>query len=304
MEGELWNQVYRVVRRVARAVGCQQTRRGRPDHYSVEIVMLCWLWAAWRNQPLMRAVEELGSRPLRRRLRRCGFRLPALVPHETTLRRRAKRADFSAFCRLVQARLRRTLSPRRVRSIMDSTALPVGRMSNDPEAALGVYRLFGYRWHTIVSQDGVVLASEVQPANVHDARVATSLVQQAGEQGAMRWLVADAAYDSEALHRLVRHELRGHLVAPLNRRGNPRHRFRGTPCRKWLAEHWKSPLLRRVWRLRGSIERFYSRLKSSRFGLWALPPWVRRLANVRRWVELKAILYHVYLVQQRKSSTN
>jgi hypothetical protein len=31
---------------------------------------------------------------------------------------------------------------------------------------------------------------------------------------------------------------------------------------------------------------------------------VRRLANVRRWVELKAILYHVYLVQQRKSSTN
>ena len=29
----------------------------------------------------------------------------------------------------------------------------------------------------------------------------------------------------------------------------------------------------------------YSTLKNGRFGLWSLPPWVRRLANVKRWVD-------------------
>jgi DDE family transposase len=300
MDGELWNQVYRVVRYVARGFHCQPTRRGRPDRYAMETIVLCWLWAAWTNQPLVHAVEQLAARRFRRRLRRCGFRVPRSVPHETTVRRRARRADFEHFCRAVESRLVRRLEPQKSRCMIDSTPLPVGRVSRDPDAALGIYRSFGYRWHALISQDGVVLGSAVHPGNVHDVRVAPSLVEQSCTRGPIRWLVADAAYDSEALHSLVRERLRGRLVAPLNDRGN-RRRCRQTPCRAWLAARWKTPPLRRLWRARGCIERFFSRLKSSQFGLWALPPWIRRLTNVRRWIELKTILYHVRLAQQRKN---
>ena len=186
---------------------------------------------------------------------------------------------------------------------MDSTPLPVGRMSHDPDAALGVYRSFGYRWHALVTEDGVVLGSEIQPANVHDVRVAPTLIEQARSEGPIRWLVADAAYDSEALHRLVHQQLRGRFVAPLNNRGKQR-RCRNTPFRAWLADRWKTSRIRNVWRSRGTIERFFSRLKSSQFGLWALPPWVRHLANVRRWIDLKIVLYHVFLAREQKFSTN
>lgn len=298
MDGELWNAVYRIVRQVARSFSRTTVRRGRPDCYDIETIWLCWLWSAWRNKSLLEAHKELSTRRLRRRWKRCGFRLPRQIPHATTLHRRTKRPDFERFGQLLQQALRKRLTPQQSRAILDSTPLPVGRMSNDPDAALGVYRLFGYRWHTIISQDGIVLASEVLAANVHDVRVASKLVDQI--QQPIRWLVADGAYDSEELHRIVRKRLHGRLVAPLNRRGNREHRFRGTPLRQWLAERWDTPLVARLRRLRGTIERFYSRLKSSYFALWALPPWVRRLHCVQRWVNLKAVLYHVTLYQLRR----
>jgi hypothetical protein len=298
MDGKLWNQVYRIVRQVARSFSVARGGRGRPDRYGIDTIWLCWLWSAWRIQSLLEAHQELSTRRLRRRWKRGGFRLPCRIPHATTLHRRAKRADFEQFGRVLQQTLRKRLAPQQARAVLDSTPLPVGRMSNDPDAALGVYRLFGYRWHTIISVDGVLLASEVMAANVHDTRVASRLVEQLEKP--LRYLVADGAYDSEELHRIVHQQLHGRLIAPLNRRGNLEHRFRGTPLRKWLAERWNTPLVSRLRRLRGTIERFYSRLKSSRFGLWALPPWVRRLPSVRRWILLKAVLYHVTLYLQRK----
>ena len=186
--------------------------------------------------------------------------------------------------------------------MMDSTSLPVGRMSHDPDAALGVYRSYGYRWHVLTSEDGVILGSAVHPANVHDVRVAPTLVEQARSRGAIRWLVADAAYDSERLHHLIHQQLRARFIAPLNDRGKRRRCYR-TPFRAWLSARWESPPVRRLWRQRSSIERVFSRLKSSQFGLWALPPWVRHLANVRRRIELKIVLYHASLASQRMRST-
>src|SRR5262245_5578643 len=234
MEGKLWNKVYRIVRQMAASIE-PTARRGRPDNYSVDVIALCWLWAAFHNLPLVQAVEQLSTPQLRRRLKTLGFRLPASVPHETTVRRRAKRADFPTFLGLIDQQLISQLRPQRTCCVIDSTPLPVGRMSHDRQAALGVYRSYGYRWHALISKDGVVLGSEVHPGNVHDAPVARELVHQARDKSPIRWLVADAAYDSESLHRLVRQELRGRLVAPLNDRGK-RRRCRRTPHRAWLAE--------------------------------------------------------------------
>src|SRR6185295_3491027 len=228
------------------------------------------------------------------------FSLPACVPHESTLRRRAKRADFPKFFRKIARGVQQRLHPKTRYCLIDSTPLPVGRLSGDPDASWGFHQLRGYRWHTVTSADGVILASEVTSARTHELAVAPRLVDAAREAGYRApWLVADKGYDSEPLHQRVRTAWHGHLLAPLSPRGG-KHSFRRTPLRRWLYERWKTPAIRQLFRHRTDIERMYSKLKSGSFALWALPPWVRRLINVARWVELKTILYHCHLVQQRK----
>jgi hypothetical protein len=301
MDGELlWKEVYRFVRKAARRFQEMQARRGRPDTYSVDDVALCWLWAAFRNQALGAVMPQLKSASRRRLLGLMGFPLPQCVPHETTLRRRAKRLDFTRFFQSIAAGVRKRLRPKTTYCLIDSTPLPVGRLSGDPDASWGFHQLRGYRWHTVTSADGVILASEVTTARTHELAVAPQLVDATRQAGYRApWLVADKGYDSEPLHQRVREAWRGHLLAPLSPRGG-KHSFKRTPLRRWLYQRWKTPAIRRLFRHRTDIERMYSTLKNGRFGLWSLPPWVRRLANVARWVQLKTVLYHCHLTICRK----
>lgn len=300
MDGELlWNRVYRVVRKVAASFSATP-HRGHPDVYGIEVVAICWLWAAFRNRPLVHAVNELRSPRQRRLLELCGFMLPAHIPHETTIRRRAKRPDFTVFLQAVDRRLRRRLEPRHHRCLIDSTPLPLRLTSHDPDATWGGGKVYGYRWHTLTSSDRVVLAAELAPANVHELTIAPRLVKSAAAQGIRaRWLIGDRGFDSESLHGVVRHEFRGRLIAPFNRRRGAKEAPR-TPHRVWLAARWKRPDVRGGRRLRGEIDRMYSVFKSGEFGLYSLPPWVRHCHNVARWVELKRILYHANLTLQRR----
>lgn len=300
MDGELlWKEVYRIVRKAARRFCTAQARRGRPDTYAIDDVALCWLWAAFRNRSLSAVMEQLKSPRWRRLLGHLGFPLPTCVPHQTTLRRRARRPEFRGFLARVERMLQRRLRPNLKYCLIDSTPLPVGRMSHDPDASWGFHHLRGYRWHTLTSADGVILASHVGTAREHELKVAPQLVHQVQEHGyRARWLVADKGYDSEPLHERVRDRWGGHLIAPLSPRGG-KHSFRHTPLRQWLHERWKTPVIRRLFRKRTSVERMYSTLKNGIFSLWSLPPWVRRTENVHRWVQLKAILYHCYLLQRR-----
>jgi hypothetical protein len=297
--GLLWKEVYRFVRKAARRFCAAQARRGRPDTYPIDDVALCWLWAAFQNRSLSAVMSELKSPTQRRLLARLGFRLPDHVPHETTLRRRARRPDFSQFFRMIQRFLKKRLSPKTSYCLIDSTPLPVGRLSGDPDASWGFHQLRGYRWHTITSADRVILAGCATGAQTHELTAAPALVEEVRQQGyRARWLVADMGYDSESLHREVRQSWRGRLLAPPNARGG-KHSFKRTPLRQWVYQHRKTPLVRRLFKRRTDIERTYSQLKSGLFALWSLPPWVRRLANVQRWIELKTILYHCHLVTGR-----
>src|SRR5205823_1137159 len=113
--------------------------------------------------------------------------------------------------------------------------------------------------------------------------VAPMLVRQAAAEGwRARYTAADQGFDSEALHREVQTHLRCRLVAPLNDRGGGRS-MRRTPLRAWLNQRWSTPLIQAIIRLRAEVERMYGVLKSWLFSLYALPPWVRRIASVRRW---------------------
>ena len=302
MDGkQRWNTVYRTVREVARTWR-EHRRRGGPDTYSVAEIALVWLWLAFHNLPRSVGVLRLQSPDQNRWWRRGGWQLlpPARVPHETTLKRRAERADFQAFLAAVNDRLVSQLQPHTRLCLLDSTPLPVGHHSHDRDARWGHHRLRGYRWHTITSADRVVLASVVAPANVHELAVAPMLVEQLAARGLpMRWLPADQGYDSEPLHEKVASHLGARLVAPLNDRGGRRTMLR-TPHRARLHQEWNRPVIRQVYRQRGEIDRMYSVFKCSRYALWALPPWVRHLPKVTRWISLKELLYHADLVTTKR----
>jgi hypothetical protein len=295
MDGELWNVVYRTVRRVARETSVvASTRRGAPDTYDVWEIALIWLWAALWNQPLVTAVHLLTNRRTRRALKMLGFRLPPRrrVPHETTVRRRSRRADYAAFIGAVDVELTGLLRARVDRLLIDSTPLPVPHVSKDRDATWGHHAVRGYRWHTLTSADRVVLHQQVEGANVHELAVAPLLVERAARSGLRpRFVVGDDGYDSEPLHRCVREHLRARLIAPLNDRGG-RRTMRQTPLRRWLDRHWNDRAIRASYRNRPEIDRMYSEFKGDRLSLYALPPWVRHLPAVRRWVELKQVLYH------------
>lgn len=301
MDGELWNIVYRIVHQVARETSIDHpTRRGSPDTYDTWEIALIWLWAAFWNRPLVTAVQQLNQRRTRRAWKMLGFRLPQRVPHETTVRRRSLRDDYAAFIDAVDRKLIELLHARCARLLIDSTPLPVPHVSKDRDATWGHHALRGYRWHTLTSADRVVLQQQVEGANVHELAVAPLLVERATHSGLRpRFVVGDDGYDSEPLHRCVHDRLHARLVAPLNDRGGKR-TMRRTPLRRWLNEHWNDRAIRLSYRNRPEIDRMYSEFKGDRLGLYALPPWVRHLPAVRRWVELKQVLYHANVFRRRR----
>lgn len=297
----LWNRLYHVVTGLDRCFTDPATRRGHPDQYSVGQVALCWLWSCLNNLPLSVAAAKLQDERYRRAQQVLGVRLPAVCPHPTTLRRRSLRVDFWLFLTAVGMLLVRLLAPDTGTLLLDSSPLPVPYTSRDPDAAWGHHSVHGYRWHTLTSADRIILVWSVHGANEQELTVAPTLVAQAAGWGwRPRIVSADVGYDSEPLHREIRDRLGATLVAPFNTRGGELV-MTGTPLRRGLAGRWETPAVRAARALRPEIDRMYSVLKSSLFGLFALPPWVRGQCAVERWLTLKTILYHTHLLIERAS---
>lgn len=299
MDGKLlWNTLYSTVVAAARRMPSAAPRRGHPDTYSLEAIALCWLWAAVHNRPLMRTASELRDPQAVTGWLMRGYQMPTTCPHETTLRRRAQRGDFQAFLQRIRHRVLKRLRPDTRCLIIDSSLFSISPHSRDADARWGHHGLRGYRWHTLITREGVIVESQVESANEHELKVARMLVERAHAQGIRcRMMIADEGYDSERLHAQVRTQLRGRLIAPLNDRGG-RRAMRRTPHRRWLNERWNSARIQSAMRVRPAVERMYSLLKSCEFGLFALVPCVRGLPNVRRWIELKHLAYHAYLLNR------
>lgn len=300
----LWNTVYRAVRRVGRGVR-PPPRRGHPDEFATWQVLVVCLLAALRDVPLARVTRDLSNWRWRAGMRRMGFLLPAVrTPHRGTVLRRAARGDFAGLLARVDRELVTRLGPGWVELVVDSTALPVGPHSGDRDASWGHHRVHGYRLHTLVTLEGVVVASAVHPARVHDQAAAKGLIAAAARESRrrrrrVRYVGGDVGYDGEPLHRCARDELGAVLVAPFNDRGG-RRAMRRTPLRRALRDRWDARAVRRVRRHRTRVERVYSVAKSGRFRLYALPPFVRHLSAVRRWTDLKRLLYHADLLVKRR----
>lgn len=301
MEGELsWNIIHDAIDLVAKGWPEAPARRGHPDVWPLDVVVLVWLYASFYDIPLVHAVAELNC-PIERKCKRIkGLRIPAAIPHATTVARRAKRPDFAEFVLEVQRRLAGRADAGRDVLIIDSTPLRVPHTSRDGDATHGHHRMRGYRIHTACWADGTIAGAVVRGSHVHDLRAGAELATAVARGGSRaRYVLADTAYDSERFHAHVQAELGASLIAPLNSRGGT-HSMRRTPRRKAMRKRMGSRLYVLLYRKRTVIERRFSTLKCSKVRLDRLPGWIRRLGNTDRWVQLKIVVALAHDVHRKR----
>jgi hypothetical protein len=277
MEREEWSALVFLVTRVLPAT-C-----GPRFTFTEHDIVLTYLWAVVHNQPV-----SWASRPAHWPPELC----PPRLPTPATLSRRLRRPEVVAGLQRLLRHLHRGRR-RGLLSMVDGKILAVSRHSRDADATFGGAhaRQRGYKLHLILGQNNRLEAFGVRPLNVSERGVARELVEQARLHG---YLLGDAEYDDEVLYQ--RCGQRGlQLLAPRQLGahrglGHVRHsaaRLRGIA----LLEASQTGFGPHLYRLRRGIERFFGQLVSAPYGLSVLPPWVRGLNCVNRWVTATLLLF-------------
>jgi len=297
MDGRLWSRLYREIYRACKPF-IAKSRAGRPRIYQTTEVLAVWSFAAMMDWPISLTQKRLADGSVGWWLRRHWF-WPAKVPSLPTLTRRAKEPDFRWLLRRILQNLIRHLRRRAVRRVvMDATILCTGIYSQDPESrwtCRGGKWLKGYALHTICDEGGLLLAWFVTSANVQEMSAARKLIRKlaAMKIGKVKMVIADSGYDSEPLHQFVHRRLRAEMLAPVNLRGAKTDDWRmRQPGRDASYRKLQSSEGRRLLEKRSVVERWYSLFKGeSRVSMLAYH--VRRLHRVRRWVDLKLLVFFV-----------
>ncbi len=304
MDDRLWNELYRAIRRASKDFR-EPPRRGRPRVYATDEILAVWAFAAMMDWSVTATHRRLSRGLLRLWLRR-RWNWPARLPSVATLTRRAKDGTFRRLLRQVLGRVRRRLSRAPTAHVaMDGTPLCTGWYSRDPESTRtkhGKTWYRGYVLHSVCDETGLVWAWHVASAHVQELTVARRLVRQLVliRDRPVDLIIADSGYDSEPLHRLVHRRLGAQLLAPLNFRGGPREGWQQRTPHRAAAHRWlQTAAGRALLDTRSAVERWHSWFKgTSKVSM--LPYHVRRLPRVRRWVDLKLLVFlvHRYLTHK------
>ena len=278
MEREVWLEI------VAQ-VGRQTKPLSRRFRFGADWIVLIQQWAALHDRPIYWACQACNWPPDLR---------PARLPVPSTMTRRLRTPRVRDLLARVERRCRGPIRQSLVH-LVDGKPLPIGNHSRDPDAGYGRGAgglAKGYKMHVITSQNDDLTAWDVRPIQHDEARIAAELLRQKRFTG---YLLADRNYDRNALYERCRK--RGvQLLAP--RRCGPDHgvgHHRHDPARLYAIAQLEQSLTGfapKLMRQRGRIERWFGRLASSSFGLTYLPPWVRTLERVKRWVTAKLIIWH------------
>jgi hypothetical protein len=223
------------------------------------------------------------------------------LPSYSQLRRRLLRRPLDTLVRQLDEQIVRRLGRSDALSI-DAKAFVVALHSRDRDATVGRVRggfARGYALSVVRDRKtSVIHAAAVCGLRRGEATVARRLVRLAPLRGAV--LRADANYDSVALYRDVAGR-GGRLIAARRKpgrgvsRGHPQHPDRLAA----IATLEQTPGGRATHtRERSDVERGFADLGGC-VGLFCLPPFVRRLHRVRRWIRAKLLLYHVTLLIRR-----
>lgn len=281
MERDVWRGLAAALRTLPRGSDRRQL-------YSDADILAILLWAA------------LHDRSINWACRRCNWPKEAWrrsLPDQSTVSRRLRRGSVQTLLFMLVARWHAGHTPTLL-AILDGKPLELSEYTTDTDARVGRGAgryAKGYKMHTLIAPGGRVLAVEITPLNVAECVIARRLLRRAVRAGVLApgaIILADAAYDSNRLHRVAR-QSGVHLLAPRKNPGTglgSRKHDAGRVASVFITEHQ-----REIWeplrRKRGDIERFFGTLASVGGGLHALPPWVRRRHRVIPWVLAKLAIH-------------
>lgn len=298
MDRELWTLVFSTLRRVERTL----PRAGRRPLYPDRLIVAMYLWSVWHDRPLCWACDRSHYGSL--------FR-PRKLPSVSQFTRRIK----TERCRLILQHVHDQLAGRGLpveACFIDGKPLVVGHASKDPDARNGKVGggrggwAKGYKLHAVVNEHRRIVAWSVASLNVAEQSVAAELLHHLPPLSPTAVVMADSNYDSAQLHKAsdplgvsLIHRLKGEDRVGEEGRHPVTLRQMG-PTRRALVRAWdQSPgLLRFLLKSRDEIDRAFGVLVATAGGLANLPPWVRRLDRVHRWVGVKIILYNARLEVQ------
>ena len=299
MEGELWEEAYRVVREE----GNRQPPSGRLT-YPEAVVVAVLVWAALHDRPVSWACD-------RRHWAGCGRgRRPARLPSPATMSRRLRTVGVLGLLGRVLARLGGKAPPALVRRV-DGKPLPVGGFSKDRDARWGQavdHKARGYKLFLVWGSGVVPDAWKLGPMNEPEPQAAArDLVPRLAGGG---YLLGDGLYDSNPLHAAC--GARGfQLVAPRKHPGaglahcpHEPGRLRSialleTPAPGGPPAAGPAPFARALYDRRGDIERDLGGWCTFGGGLQPLPSWARTPHRVAYWVAAKLLLNGLRLCRLR-----
>ena len=278
MEDELWRELYRIVKQLAKG-GVRKRCT-----YSAADVVLVYLFGVLRDRSTNWACQRRHW-PLWLRRRR-------KLPSPSTMSRRLGDADVQGLFRALEQSIRTHHDPC-LRRWIDSKPLMIGNASQDREAGCGYAagRLAkGYKLHAIADESQGFVAWDVQPMNVNEGTVAEALIGQLNEG---EYLVGDNAYDQNKLYEAAA-QRSIQLVAPRRPSASGLGHRRHSPHRLRAIELLQEPIGQELLRSRSGIERLFGQLTTLPCGLSPLPNWVRGRKRVINWVRGKLIYFMLW----------
>jgi hypothetical protein len=280
MEREVWLWIVAFVGRIT------TPPLNRRFTFSEHDILLTFLWASLHDRPISWACQ-LPNWPVDLR--------PTRLPSCATMSRRLRQERCARLLEAAHRRLRQG-TRRRLLNIVDGKPLPLSNHTCDPDAGYGRGAggmAKGYKLHAITGTHLDIRTWRVLPMNASEPKTATEMVRQTRLDG---YLLGDRVFDDNALHETCRQ--RG-LQLLAERRyghragiGHQRHSPARLHCIEML-EHSQTGFGPTLLAERKHIERFFATFTSAPYGLHALPPWVRRLRRVERYVSAKILIFTI-----------
>jgi hypothetical protein len=291
MELELWSETSAAISGVE-----AKWKRCPRDKYSTGLIARVYHWAALHDRPVSWACKPRNWDALVR---------PDSLPNQSTMSRRARRADFMAFLQRVGQRLNGKTKPRCVK-VIDGKALELPNHTSDPDAtwSRGVSRTsVGYKLHAIYSGNPMPDAFAITTLNVCEKQMARRLIPRVNGYG---YLLGDAHYDASWLFdhcHTHSHQLLCPRAKPNTAEG---HHYVSPHRRRSIAllevPKTVNPFGQNLYHQRTDIERDFSQLVCFGPGLGALPTWIRRIWRTRHWVMNKLLINAARIRIRRKRS--
>jgi hypothetical protein len=233
------------------------------------------------------------------------------LPSQSTLSRRVRTAEFEAFMRGLESRLRHLPRMATLFKRLDAKTLPVAAHSKDPDAGWGRgagQMSNGYKLHALWAGGAMPLLWRVASLDTSEQEMARRMLRDLKTLDAPGHVVADASYDINLLHEQAGHS-DNRLLTPRKRPGtnlghrtHSRHRVRSMEMLEGVTATLggMGPAMLRQ---RTLCERVFGNLTSIGGGVPGLPAWARRHRRVRRWVWGKLMINaaRIRLAQRRKS---